>query len=241
MCVAASARAPIVAGQGSGGTLNSAQRNPLRGRTIGTRARASCPHNVKLVTRVAYSLMLPVARPFHSCCNPAARRQPSTSSRAQLVHVPASTSRVPLLAPPVPAQLRSTTAARPRNCSALRLSVLEKSTTEMASEIVCKAAIAFEPNKPLQICDVTVAPPQKGEVRVKVTNVALCHTDQYTLEGLDPVRSQGLQLVQRIVFAKDKLMISSAPAAAFSSPRRACSHASSGTKPRELSRALAKE
>jgi len=56
----------------------------------------------------------------------------------------------------------------------------------MASDIVCKAAIAFEPKKPLQICDVTVAPPQKGEVRVKVTNVALCHTDQYTLEGLDP-------------------------------------------------------
>jgi S-(hydroxymethyl)glutathione dehydrogenase/alcohol dehydrogenase len=25
-----------------------------------------------------------------------------------------------------------------------------------------------------------------GEVRVKISNVALCHTDQYTLEGLDP-------------------------------------------------------
>jgi S-(hydroxymethyl)glutathione dehydrogenase/alcohol dehydrogenase len=29
-------------------------------------------------------------------------------------------------------------------------------------EITCKAAVAFEPNKPLQLVDVQVAPPQKG-------------------------------------------------------------------------------
>ncbi|CAK0888035.1 unnamed protein product [Prorocentrum cordatum] len=31
-----------------------------------------------------------------------------------------------------------------------------------------------------------VGPPQKGEVRIKTSYVALCHTDAYTLDGLDP-------------------------------------------------------
>lgn len=33
---------------------------------------------------------------------------------------------------------------------------------------------------------VVVAPPQEGEVRIKVKAAALCHTDAYTLEGSDP-------------------------------------------------------
>eukprot|EP00442_Polarella_glacialis_P035743 CAMPEP_0115078060 /NCGR_PEP_ID=MMETSP0227-20121206/17348_1 /TAXON_ID=89957 /ORGANISM="Polarella glacialis, Strain CCMP 1383" /LENGTH=685 /DNA_ID=CAMNT_0002465421 /DNA_START=166 /DNA_END=2223 /DNA_ORIENTATION=- len=53
-------------------------------------------------------------------------------------------------------------------------------------EIECLAAVAFEPKKPLQLVKVKVGPPQKGEVRVKHTAVALCHTDAYTLDGLDP-------------------------------------------------------
>merc|ERR1719161_3039318 len=53
-------------------------------------------------------------------------------------------------------------------------------------EIECTAAVAFEPKKPLQLVKVQVAPPQKGEVRIKTTAVALCHTDAYTLDGLDP-------------------------------------------------------
>jgi Zn-dependent alcohol dehydrogenase len=31
-----------------------------------------------------------------------------------------------------------------------------------------------------------VAPPQKGEIRVRVISNALCHTDIYTIEGHDP-------------------------------------------------------
>lgn len=42
--------------------------------------------------------------------------------------------------------------------------------------IVCKAAIAWGPNKPLDVTDVTVAPPQAGEVRIKIVATALCHT-----------------------------------------------------------------
>jgi S-(hydroxymethyl)glutathione dehydrogenase / alcohol dehydrogenase len=53
-------------------------------------------------------------------------------------------------------------------------------------EIECLAAVAFEPKKPLQLVKVKVGPPQKGEVRIKHTAVALCHTDAYTLDGLDP-------------------------------------------------------
>ena len=56
----------------------------------------------------------------------------------------------------------------------------------MAEEIICRAAVAFEPKKPMQIVNVRVAPPKAREVRVKVIANALCHTDVYTLEGNDP-------------------------------------------------------
>ncbi|KAL9384333.1 hypothetical protein Peur_021343 [Populus x canadensis] len=52
--------------------------------------------------------------------------------------------------------------------------------------ITCKAAVAWEANKPLVIEDVQVAPPQAGEVRVKILFTALCHTDAYTWSGKDP-------------------------------------------------------
>jgi len=52
--------------------------------------------------------------------------------------------------------------------------------------IKCKAAVAWEPKKPLSIEDIEVAPPQQNEVRVKIFATAICHTDAYTLGGLDP-------------------------------------------------------
>nr|KAJ0191903.1 hypothetical protein LSAT_V11C800425160 [Lactuca sativa] len=52
--------------------------------------------------------------------------------------------------------------------------------------ITCKAAVAYEANKPLVIEDVEVAPPQAGEVRVQILFTALCHTDAYTWSGKDP-------------------------------------------------------
>uniref|UniRef100_A0A162AZ12 Alcohol dehydrogenase class-3 n=1 Tax=Daucus carota subsp. sativus TaxID=79200 RepID=A0A162AZ12_DAUCS len=52
--------------------------------------------------------------------------------------------------------------------------------------ITCKAAVAYEPNKPLVIEDVQVDPPQAGEVRIKILFTALCHTDAYTWSGKDP-------------------------------------------------------
>ncbi|WFD28336.1 hypothetical protein MNAN1_003345 [Malassezia nana] len=52
--------------------------------------------------------------------------------------------------------------------------------------ITCKAAIAWEAQKPLQVEDIHVEPPREGEVRVRVTFTGLCHTDTYTLSGGDP-------------------------------------------------------
>ncbi|KNE55123.1 alcohol dehydrogenase class-3, partial [Allomyces macrogynus ATCC 38327] len=34
--------------------------------------------------------------------------------------------------------------------------------------------------------DVEVAPPKKGEVRIKIVATGVCHTDAYTLSGQDP-------------------------------------------------------
>ncbi|CAM6002299.1 unnamed protein product [Sphagnum balticum] len=52
--------------------------------------------------------------------------------------------------------------------------------------ILCKAAVAYGPKQPLTIEEVYVAPPKKGEIRIKVIANALCHTDIYTLDGCDP-------------------------------------------------------
>ncbi|KAK8869476.1 S-(hydroxymethyl)glutathione dehydrogenase [Kwoniella newhampshirensis] len=52
--------------------------------------------------------------------------------------------------------------------------------------ITCKAAIAWEAGKPLSIETVEVAPPQDGEVRIKILYTGICHTDAYTLSGNDP-------------------------------------------------------
>lgn len=53
-------------------------------------------------------------------------------------------------------------------------------------EIICKAAVAWEPNKPLTIETITVQAPKCGEVRIKILSTGVCHTDAYTLDGHDP-------------------------------------------------------
>ncbi|MGH0147597.1 UNVERIFIED_CONTAM: hypothetical protein FKN15_031610 [Acipenser sinensis] len=47
--------------------------------------------------------------------------------------------------------------------------------------IKCKAAVAWEPGKPLSIEEVEVAPPQAHEVRIKIVATGVCHTDLYFL------------------------------------------------------------
>uniref|UniRef100_UPI0037E82959 alcohol dehydrogenase 1-like isoform X1 n=2 Tax=Semicossyphus pulcher TaxID=241346 RepID=UPI0037E82959 len=47
--------------------------------------------------------------------------------------------------------------------------------------IKCKAAVAWEPNKPLVIEEIEVAPPEANEVRMKIVATAVCHSDLYHL------------------------------------------------------------
>ncbi|KAK3554439.1 hypothetical protein QTP70_023027 [Hemibagrus guttatus] len=47
--------------------------------------------------------------------------------------------------------------------------------------IKCRAAVAWEPNTPLVIEEIEVAPPQKNEIRIKVIATGVCHTDLYHL------------------------------------------------------------
>ncbi|MEZ5479985.1 MAG: S-(hydroxymethyl)glutathione dehydrogenase/class III alcohol dehydrogenase [Thiolinea sp.] len=50
----------------------------------------------------------------------------------------------------------------------------------------CRAAVAWEPKKPLEIEEVEVAGPREGEVLLKVHATGVCHTDAFTLSGDDP-------------------------------------------------------
>jgi S-(hydroxymethyl)glutathione dehydrogenase / alcohol dehydrogenase len=46
-----------------------------------------------------------------------------------------------------------------------------------------RGAVLFEPGKPLEICDVDVAPPRAGEVLVRMSAAGVCHTDLHVMQG----------------------------------------------------------
>jgi Zn-dependent alcohol dehydrogenase len=46
-----------------------------------------------------------------------------------------------------------------------------------------KAAICYEHGKPLVVEDVTLDPPQAGEVRVKIAATGICHSDLHAISG----------------------------------------------------------
>ncbi len=48
-----------------------------------------------------------------------------------------------------------------------------------------RAAVAFEAKKPLEIVEVDLDGPKQGEVLVEIMATGICHTDAYTLDGLD--------------------------------------------------------
>lgn len=51
--------------------------------------------------------------------------------------------------------------------------------------IKTRAAVAWAPKQPLVIEELDLMPPQKGEVLVRIVASGVCHTDAYTLDGLD--------------------------------------------------------
>lgn len=73
----------------------------------------------------------------------------------------------------------------------LRLRSFASIASKPSEPIKCLAAVARVPKKEywhrdaLQLEEVIVAPPQAGEVRIKITHTALCHTDCFTLTGDD--------------------------------------------------------
>ena len=46
-----------------------------------------------------------------------------------------------------------------------------------------RGAVLFQPGKPLEVCDVDVAPPRGGEVLVKMAAAGVCHTDLRSLSA----------------------------------------------------------
>ena len=48
-----------------------------------------------------------------------------------------------------------------------------------------RAAVAFEAKKPLEIVELDLDGPKEGEVLVEIMATGICHTDAYTLDGLD--------------------------------------------------------
>ncbi len=49
-----------------------------------------------------------------------------------------------------------------------------------------RAAVAWEPDQPLQIEQVDLAAPRAGEVLIRLAATGVCHTDAFTLSGADP-------------------------------------------------------
>ncbi len=49
-----------------------------------------------------------------------------------------------------------------------------------------RAAVAFAAGKPLEIVEIDVEPPKRGEVLVRISHTGVCHTDAFTLSGDDP-------------------------------------------------------
>src|SRR5437588_9381683 len=46
-----------------------------------------------------------------------------------------------------------------------------------------RAAVCYEPGKPLIIEDIDIEPPQSGEVKVRLVATAICHSDIHALHG----------------------------------------------------------
>ena len=49
-----------------------------------------------------------------------------------------------------------------------------------------KAAVAWEPKRPLEVEQIDLDGPRRGECLVRLAATGVCHTDAYTLSGRDP-------------------------------------------------------
>ncbi len=63
------------------------------------------------------------------------------------------------------------------NCSCLVFFHAPKN--DLGIMVFFVAAVAYRAGEPLSVEDIRVAPPNPGEVRVKITHTSICHTDLY--------------------------------------------------------------
>ncbi|RKP13839.1 alcohol dehydrogenase class 3 [Piptocephalis cylindrospora] len=64
------------------------------------------------------------------------------------------------------------------------MQLFEESST-VGNIVTCKAAVCWEAGVPPVIEQIQVAPPQQGEVRIRMMYSSACHTDCHSMAGLD--------------------------------------------------------
>ncbi|CAG90259.1 DEHA2G05808p [Debaryomyces hansenii CBS767] len=101
--------------------------------------------------------------------------------------------------------------------------------------IICKAAIAWEAGKPLTIEDIEVAPPKAHEVRIKILHTGVCHTDAYTLSGVDPegafpvvLGHEGAGIVESVGEGVDNVKVGDSVVALYTPECKECKFCKSG-------------
>ncbi|MFT5285948.1 MAG: S-(hydroxymethyl)glutathione dehydrogenase/alcohol dehydrogenase [Planctomycetota bacterium] len=98
-----------------------------------------------------------------------------------------------------------------------------------------RAAVLEEFAKPLVVQELDLADPRQGEVRVKLKACGVCHTDLYTMSGVDPsgyfptvLGHEGAGVVEAVGPGVKSLSIGDHVVTLFSPECGECSHCSSG-------------
>src|SRR5690606_32829094 len=85
------------------------------------------------------------------------------------------------------AATRAATDPTPRRAlTARRGSPILRDSRSRSEPMKTRAAVAYEPGKPLVIEEVDLEGPKAGEVLVEIRATGVCHTDEFTRSGADP-------------------------------------------------------
>lgn len=95
--------------------------------------------------------------------------------------------------------------------------------------------MAWEAGKPLTIEEITVDPPKAHEVRIKIINSGVCHTDAYTLSGSDPegafpvvLGHEGAGIVESVGDGVDNVKVGDHVIALYTAECKKCKFCKSG-------------
>ena len=73
-----------------------------------------------------------------------------------------------------------------KSCNLSKIEDETKFITVIRDNMKTRAAVAWEAGKPLEIEEIDLEGPKKGEVLVRIVATGVCHTDAFTLTGEDP-------------------------------------------------------